>query len=886
MKLPCVLRCGFVAVSLAGVLLAGCGTDGDCPSCGVDTVMCDNSAGDTSGVDDLIDATLPDTTLPDASLPDTTLPDTTLPDASLPDTIDVQEPFDIGTGTAMVSGRAYFSNMDDHSGFEVRLYLDESPWDEKDSVTVATATTGEDGRFRFYRLPAGTYQIEVSHGPMTIDGAREWGPFGLGDGESRILPDLSFTATGTIEGNVLFDFLYHRTLEAVVFTQQRKHQTVAGTDGAFRLEGVLPGEYRVCAGSDLSIGRCIDGVKVHGLEASRVQDMVLSKAVDYQDSNVVVSGRVTLFGQGDSSGIKVTAGMGGMTTETYTDASGEYLLEYATAGRADISFHAPDESGYEQGAGALHYVLYGGTTERMPDQELVRGDAVWSTDLFKLDARNAEFTPDGRNIVLTAGEFRQSLAEVPAESAIYAVSLDGGTATRLATMNGYFRISPDSKTIAYTLGDADGLKELKVMHLAGGRPVALTDGLESIPEFSPDSRYVIFSRYDPEVLSELQVATYAFDVTSGVEHRLCEGSLEQVTADSAYAVCRSPDGVFTVAILVNGQVLVSTGDTEPIPDGAGTNRISICGDLHTAMICRADGTAAIMNLQTMESVTVPDLIVACDRPVFSPDCGSLIYLSTAMDLNLVPTGGGTPVTLAQGDITPLVFTPDMSRLVYNEYDPMIPGTRLGVVALDGLSEPIGLADDWTGLMPGRNLENIPGESVYIDRASENVWVLRTQAGVNSRELLRIGLDGSGVTSTGPLCNTACATSGLWTIDEDRGLIYAQKPPKELQIIDIETVTTVRSIDLDGGLGDVAANLSGTVVKSGDADAIAWVSFPDLDVTWIGPALGPEVPNSVNPNGMFAISPDGSMILYKSAFGGVSYPFAETMDYRLMLAPLE
>ncbi|HPV05247.1 MAG TPA: hypothetical protein PLC24_11865, partial [Myxococcota bacterium] len=59
MKLPCVLRCGFVAVSLAGVLLAGCGTDGDCPSCGVDTVMCDNSAGDTSGVDDLIDATLP-----------------------------------------------------------------------------------------------------------------------------------------------------------------------------------------------------------------------------------------------------------------------------------------------------------------------------------------------------------------------------------------------------------------------------------------------------------------------------------------------------------------------------------------------------------------------------------------------------------------------------------------------------------------------------------------------------------------------------------------------------------------------------------------------------------------------------------------------------------
>lgn len=852
----------MVVVSLAVAGLGGCGPATDCPVCDHDESLCGDALIDTNEPGDVDASENADT----ADI------------AVTPDTADAVEPSDavneILTGTARISGRAHFTNMDDHSGFQVSLFLDEDRWDALDPVLVDTRITLADGRYQFSRLPAGFYHVEITHGPMTAEGVRPWGMLHVGEGESIEVVDLSFTALGAVSGRLVFEVDEKNPYLTIVFTTERKHVAFPDPDGNFVLEGLLPGVYRVCAGASSALGRCVDDVAVAPLETTPIGDLAMVSPDTLPDARVNISGRVTLFGQADSSGIRVTYNPGDFQMVTLTDAAGDYSFQYASPGRADITFDAPDGSGYERGSAVIYYQFYAGTSERLPEQTLVRGKALWRTDIFNFAAGGARFTPDGTRVVLRSWNYLGPDSPDLSARSLYVVDIASGAATRLAGQAEMFMVSPDSTWAVYN-SSVNG-SVLTSVPLAGGPQVPLTTESRLLQMISPDSRFAIFQKYDYEAGDGY--TTWASDIATGTERKLCDGYFQFITDDSRYAGCLSRDDSLQI---------VSVEDLTIVYSGSETEKFIVGADLHTVFVCHYGGEAEIVDLDTAGTVPIPDTLADCGRALITPAGDTVIYLSIDGFLKATPVGGGDPVSLDVGDLGPLAVTPDSTRVIYGvgpDGDNMV---DVRVVDIGGVTDPIPLMQDMyrLGLGP-TNPDNRQGGSIYVDRDSENVFMILNGYGSGSIELVRVALDGSGTTSFGVLCNTACSGEASWRIDEELGLIYAARPVGAMQVMDAATGEVLRVLNLHSRLGTVASDLSGTAITSDDLDAIGWVAFPDLDYMPLGPMVDLSSPNSILDGGQFQVSPDNSMIMYESSFGARSYPLEGTIDHRIMVAPLK
>ncbi len=860
-----ICRLSFISGMSLSVLLAcaaGCGPASDCPACDHDESLC-GDVFDDMGVTGDVDAVEPADTavaVDGADGGETDGPD---------DVIN-----EILTGTASIIGRAHFTNMDDHSGFQVSLYLDQDRWDTLDPILVDTRVTAADGRYRFTRLPAGYYYVSITHGPMTLDGVRLWGTLHVGEGESLEVVDLSFTAVGAVSGRLVFEVDEWNPQLTIVFTSERTHVAFPDPDGNFVLEGLLPGVYVVCAGASYASGRCVDNVAVAPLETTPIGDLVMVSPDTWPGDRVSISGRVTLFGQEDSSGILVTYNPGDFQVVTQTDAAGEYSFENVVPGRADLIFDAPDGSGYEQGSAAIYYQFYAGTSERLPEQVLVRGKALWRTDIFGFAAGAARFTPDGTRIVLRSWNYQNLASPGPSESGLYVVDISGGAATRLAGSVEGFLISPDSTRAVYASSFAARL--LTSVPLAGGPQVVLTTENQFLHMISPDSRFAIFSKYQYGASEDY--ATWASDIATGAERRLCGGYFQFMTDDSRYVGGLTQDEALEIVRVEGPTTVYSGGNIE---------KFIVGGDGHTVFVCHHGGQAEIVDLDTAGVAPIADTLRDCGRVLLTPAADMLIYQSDDGFLKAMPIGGGAPVSLDRGDLGPLAVTPDGTRVIYGVGPDSDNRVDVRVVDIAGLTEPIPLMQDVyrLGLVPP-NPHNLQGGSVFVDRNSENVFVILHGYGIGSIELVRVALDGSGITSFGVLCNTACSVEDSWRFDEDLGLIYASKPVDAMQVMDAATGEVLRVLNVHDKLGTVASDLSGTVTASDDSGAIGWVGFPDLTYTPLGPLIGLDSPNSLFEGRSAKLSPDNSMIMFKSTFGARSYPLDGTIDHRIMVAPLK
>jgi hypothetical protein len=176
---------------------------------------------------------------------------------------------------------------------------------------------------------------------------------------------------------------------------------------------------------------------------------------------------------------------------------------------------------------------------------------TWN-DLFRLDlatgeeheltrARRAEepdVSPDGTQIVCTVGGLgTRKLALVPIEGGVPRVI--GGDLPGLAYSPAW---SPDGRFIAYSRWKTGGLRDIHVYELATGTDRALTNdrAMDVDPRFAPDGRTVVF-------------ASDRTGIYNIFAYELATGRMEQVTNVLA--------GAFQPAVSPDGKLLVYMGFT-------------------------------------------------------------------------------------------------------------------------------------------------------------------------------------------------------------------------------------------------------------------------------------------------------------------------------------
>ncbi len=123
------------------------------------------------------------------------------------------------------------------------------------------------------------------------------------------------------------------------------------------------------------------------------------------------------------------------------------------------------------------------------------------------------------------------------------------------------------------------------------------------------------------------------------------------------------------------------------------------------------------------------------------------------------------------------------------------------------------------------------------------------------------------------------------VDEARGLVYMNQPFGKVRTMDIASGQIIHESDEGFGFGVVAPNLSGSLSISNSKDALVWLSFPELTYTLLKPSKLTGYPSYEEPGPDVMYSADGSMMMFRSDFGGTGGPIGGTIDRRVMIETL-
>jgi hypothetical protein len=387
---------------------------------------------------------------------------------------------------------------------------------------------------------------------------------------------------------------------------------------------------------------------------------------------------------------------------------------------------------------------------------------------------------------------------------------------------------------------------------------------------SPDSRFAIYAAAHDD-----GYGVFAADLATGVEHRLCNTATPSVTDDSRYVFCRgSADAPLEIVRLDDGA---------PVYSAAKVRKFVTSHDSRTAFVCKPDHTADFVDLETGMVTPLADDIGDCVGILFMPDNGTVVYGAQDGKLMAAPVDGGAPIVLDQEVSQPGLPTPDSARIIYVRATDAPDRIDLYVTDISGLQEPILLIADMPGTFADIEFQLAEAADAFrVDSDSQAMFATVHSPNAPSIELRRLKLDGSQDISFTYLCDFNCGPSLKWYADEARGVVYMHKPFGKVQTRDIATGAVIAESDDGFGFGIVAPNLSGSVSISNRKDALVWLSFPDLTYTLIRPWPFDGLILFESPDEGVTISPDGTMLMFKSDFGGRGAPTVGTTDHRIMI----
>ena len=223
------------------------------------------------------------------------------------------------TGTAVIRGRV--TDQETGEPFPRALVaissstlLRPDPTNPQNFARPLQATTGSDGRFEFKDLPAGDYTVSVmpgefraTHlgqvygvtGPMDMMRPRRPKPLTLRDGEVREDVNVALWRAFAIEGRVVDEFgepmtgveVYAKNPE----TGQRgarsgPWQMTSDDRGLFRLFGIAPGRYLICASPRNFVMPSMTDVKERAIQTCHPASVVDSDAVVVTVTNGDIGG--------------------------------------------------------------------------------------------------------------------------------------------------------------------------------------------------------------------------------------------------------------------------------------------------------------------------------------------------------------------------------------------------------------------------------------------------------------------------------------------------------------------------------------------------------------------------------------------------------------------
>ncbi|WP_412067545.1 protein kinase domain-containing protein [Rubrivirga sp. IMCC43871] len=247
-------------------------------------------------------------------------------------------------------------------------------------------------------------------------------------------------------------------------------------------------------------------------------------------------------------------------------------------------------------------------------------------------------------------------------------------------------LSPDGKMVAYAAG-REGAMRLHVRHIAGGRPIALTEGVPGDhrrPRWAPDGNRIAF---------QSQGDIYTVPTFGGVPRRLVDAT----DGGPAGSLAWSPDGrqiAYTVGqrILVRG---VDSGAASPIVDGLhephslswspdgdrlayveGNSGFVVSDPFYGPLGNIAPSSLWVVLVGGGAPVRLTDHDHLDMSPVWAPDGRRLLFVSDrdgSRDVHLLEVGAsgepeGPPVRLTTGlDAHTVHLSSDGARLAYSVF---------------------------------------------------------------------------------------------------------------------------------------------------------------------------------------------------------------------------
>jgi Tol biopolymer transport system component len=344
------------------------------------------------------------------------------------------------------------------------------------------------------------------------------------------------------------------------------------------------------------------------------------------------------------------------------------VLSYNDMGVFGKNSHG-NETNYNQGYSFVDYL-----TKRFGDSVLsniIDANARWENITFEASFEEATGVPadtvfaDWKSV--TAAFYNTRLATI-AENMHYGKGLE-----RDGFANLYPRFSPDARQVAYLSNkksDYWSQNQLLLKTLGSGEEKVITSYVASGPAFSPDGRYLVYSKIQPSTIyGNNYHDLYIYDLEEEEEYQISKGLRARhpdwsVNNELVFVISQDGTGMVyrwqidtqkLAADYQSHQIEIHSGKVHP-----GTSKGRIDAELRTFDI-RMD------NLP--EAVTTYKAGVQYYLPRFSPDGKKLVYSTSngwgrSIQMADLVTGKVSAWLDARADVRDPAFGPDGNRIYF------------------------------------------------------------------------------------------------------------------------------------------------------------------------------------------------------------------------------
>jgi hypothetical protein len=525
--------------------------------------------------------------------------------------------------------------------------------DSNDGVTVraigpitVTTETNSDGDYQLSGLPSGEYALWLVAADTLEETRLERAQIA---GGQSVLPEVRFTAVGTIDGEVRLGSGVGGG--AVVFVDGACALATSDAAGRYHIEKVPAGLRTVEAVlSGYRPGK-LSGVSVTRGQIAAAPALTLEPDDGAPYPVASLAGVAKRLDRDDHSGTTVTAirGMTRLTTTTAKD--GSYRFDGLPTGlyRLELEYDGRSE--------AIPQVLaLAGSTGQVVD------GALFPLETHPLQLFEATRLSDKVQLHHVIDSQRLLVSEVGGidrnDQTLALLALPGGALTTLTSdsnRSGGLLLSNQHERILYTAGIDSYRGALRTVGFGGDAPLTLAPLVDGGFRFSLDDTWALY-----RVQNELR----SVPITGGSEIILGAATDEgRLHPDGKRVVFQTCDpGCRLVARTLDGgpltEISLGTGPSFLSPDGNWVLHV-VQHDYNTSIgqlrLAKVDGSA---------SRIVWDGQFSPYYVSFSPDSQHAALITDGSDLRILALGGDAAPAFAAAKVASLSFTSDGSRLIY------------------------------------------------------------------------------------------------------------------------------------------------------------------------------------------------------------------------------